>query len=240
MALSETADGASRSGSNAGASIKSPQVTGTETSGGPLDFPPTENGADIQTAGHACGTWNAYKHHLKRGEKPCSACQEAMRQQSRDRYAASPRPRTSRPTEWACTVCDSTFTAPTAHRQRRYCSAGCAKRREKMGLERARAYTAMAGRAADAPSRRPGRVSGPRAGSRWRKLRVQVLAEERNCWLCDGAIDFSAAPRSRWSPSVDHVIPLVDGGALLDRSNVRAAHYWCNSVRGRRETAAAA
>ena len=34
-----------------------------------------------------------------------------------------------------------------------------------------------------------------------------------------------------WSPTLDHVIPRSKGGSD-DRSNLRTAHLWCNSLRG--------
>jgi 5-methylcytosine-specific restriction endonuclease McrA len=72
-----------------------------------------------------------------------------------------------------------------------------------------------------------------RQGRPWWRLRRQVLREEPNCWLCGAPIDFHAEPRSRWAPSVDHVVPLSPpwNGPPLDRTNLRAAHYGCNSAR---------
>jgi 5-methylcytosine-specific restriction endonuclease McrA len=64
---------------------------------------------------------------------------------------------------------------------------------------------------------------------------LRVLAEESTCWICGGS-DFVALKRHRRSPSVDHVEPLVAGGRLLARSNLRLAHYGCNSSRGARAT----
>jgi len=72
-----------------------------------------------------------------------------------------------------------------------------------------------------------------RQSAAWRKLAAQVLREESECWLCGHPIDVNAPPRSRWSGSVDHVIPLKLGGASA-RHNTRAAHYGCNSSKGAR------
>ncbi|WP_433445665.1 HNH endonuclease [Nonomuraea sp. CA-141351] len=74
-----------------------------------------------------------------------------------------------------------------------------------------------------------------RSGRPWRRVRAQVLAASRICWLCghDGA------------DTVDHVIPLSLGGDPLDLANLRAAHgvrgcptcgRKCNSARGNRMT----
>ena len=69
-------------------------------------------------------------------------------------------------------------------------------------------------------------------GRRWQNLTRRVLNEESVCWLCGLPLDFAADPRTRWSPSVDHIIPRSKGGSVYDRANLRAAHYRCNSARG--------
>lgn len=80
-----------------------------------------------------------------------------------------------------------------------------------------------------------------RSGSAWLRVRAEVLAESRVCYLCGGALDFDAPPRSRWSPSVDHLIPIEATEGMdpetqrmmaLDKANLRAAHYGCNSRKG--------
>jgi hypothetical protein len=66
----------------------------------------------------------------------------------------------------------------------------------------------------------------------WKYLERQVYSEESVCWLCHTPVDFSATPRTRWSKSVDHVKSVVDFPHLvLVRSNLRLAHYGCNSRR---------
>jgi len=88
------------------------------------------------------------------------------------------------------------------------------------------------------PRRHPGR-----SGSAWERARAEVLANSTVCWLCGGRLDFEAPPRSKWSPSVDHVLPIRALRGLdpetqrlwaLDPSNLRAAHYGHNSARGAR------
>ena len=64
-------------------------------------------------------------------------------------------------------------------------------------------------------------------GADHRRIREQVLAEEKSCWICGGhgtADDPLTA---------DHVIARADGGRNA-RSNYRAAHASCNSSRGAR------
>jgi hypothetical protein len=75
----------------------------------------------------------------------------------------------------------------------------------------------------------------------WRRARAQVLKGAQVCELCGGELDFDASPRSRWAPSVDHIIPmreirnydlLTQRRMAVDLSLLRACHYGCNSRRG--------
>ncbi len=83
-----------------------------------------------------------------------------------------------------------------------------------------------------------------RSGTEWNRVRAQVLATSSICWLCGKAVDFDAPPRSRWSPSVDHVLPISKMRHLpmdeqkrlaLDPTLLRTAHYGHNSGRGNRK-----
>ena len=73
----------------------------TPVGGHPLDPPPGDprdsalslsTGSDLSGLS-PCGTWAAYKRHLKRGEDVCEACAEACRRQARERYRADPEPK---------------------------------------------------------------------------------------------------------------------------------------------------
>ncbi|WP_370325282.1 HNH endonuclease [Euzebya sp.] len=74
-----------------------------------------------------------------------------------------------------------------------------------------------------------------RTGAAYRRLREQVRREEgTRCWLCPLPIDLSLKYHGGpgdMSFSLDHVVPLEQGGSLLDRSNARAAHLDCNRKR---------
>lgn len=72
---------------------------------------------------------------------------------------------------------------------------------------------------------------GGRQGHAWRKLRARVISEESSCWLCRELVDKSLPYPDRWSPSVDHVVPVRLGGAQHDRTNLRLAHLTCNQRR---------
>jgi hypothetical protein len=74
-----------------------------------------------------------------------------------------------------------------------------------------------------------------------RKARERVLAGAQWCHICGGALDWDAPPRSRWAPSVDHVLPVVRTRGMdestrrrlaLDPAGLRPAHVGCNARRG--------
>ena len=71
--------------------------------------------------------------------------------------------------------------------------------------------------------------------------RKRVLANATVCHLCGGELDFNAPPRTRYAPSVDHIVPMstIAGEDTLTRrrmgsdpTNLRPAHFGCNSRRG--------
>lgn len=55
------------------------------------------------------------------------------------------------------------------------------------------------------------------------------------CWLCGMGITPRVDPDALedWSPCVDHVVPHSQGGSD-SIENLRAAHHWCNVIRGDR------
>ena len=71
-----------------------------------------------------------------------------------------------------------------------------------------------------------------RSSPRWKRVRKIVLRGATHCALCHRPLDFDAVPRSRWSPSVDHIVPLALGGDPFALSNLRAVHYRCNTSLG--------
>ena len=53
------------------------------------------------------------------------------------------------------------------------------------------------------------------------------------CWICQRPVRFDVAPRTRFSPSVDHESELDRGLVdVCDTRYWRLAHFGCNSTRG--------
>ncbi|TDB88341.1 HNH endonuclease [Actinomadura sp. KC216] len=62
----------------------------------------------------------------------------------------------------------------------------------------------------------------------------EIATRDRHrCQLCHRRVDMTLPAPNPGSPSIDHVIPLVEGGDDV-RSNVQLAHFGCNSAKGRR------
>lgn len=83
-------------------------------------------------------------------------------------------------------------------------------------------------RAEGRPLKRYG-SSGP-----WMNPKVRDEVFERDNWtcqLCGEALERDSDPNSDWYPSIDHVVPYSKGGGHT-ASNLRAAHRWCNAIRG--------
>lgn len=55
--------------------------------------------------------------------------------------------------------------------------------------------------------------------------------DEWQCYLCDEPIDRALTGRDRMGPTIDHLIPLAEGGEH-SYANVAAAHRSCNSRKG--------
>lgn len=72
-----------------------------------------------------------------------------------------------------------------------------------------------------------------RNGRQWEKLKDLVCPPGSICWLCGKPIRFDVPPRHPLSRSVDHVVALALGGHPTALSNLRPAHYGCNSRKGK-------
>lgn len=71
-----------------------------------------------------------------------------------------------------------------------------------------------------------------RGGREWERLKDVVCPPGSICWLCGKPIRFDVPPRHPLSRSVDHVVALKLGGHPTALSNLRPAHYGCNSSKG--------
>ncbi|MEU0634533.1 HNH endonuclease [Streptomyces sp. NPDC005989] len=80
-------------------------------------------------------------------------------------------------------------------------------------------------------------AGNPRNGRPYRRLVSAVKAMRQPCWLCGHDIPPRLDARHPLSFTLDHVVPLSRGGALLDPANARSAHRRCNSARGNRTEA---
>ncbi len=54
-----------------------------------------------------------------------------------------------------------------------------------------------------------------------------------SCHLCGELIDPTQTVPGDWAPTIDHIVPVSAGGEHT-LSNVRLAHFWCNSIRSAR------
>ena len=65
-----------------------------------------------------------------------------------------------------------------------------------------------------------------------RELVIQFLSERSKglCGICLKPVDIERVVPDPWAPTVDHIHPLSKGGKNVI-SNVRLAHFRCNSVK---------
>ncbi|MFF1961006.1 HNH endonuclease [Streptomyces sp. NPDC058220] len=81
-------------------------------------------------------------------------------------------------------------------------------------------------------------AGNPRNGRPYRTLCRWQRALGLPCWLCGHNIRYDITGREAGKNpdafTLDHLIPLSRGGALLDPANARSAHRRCNSSRGNR------
>lgn len=64
---------------------------------------------------------------------------------------------------------------------------------------------------------RPGHSSRP-----WQRVRKQILADSDICWICGHP----------GADTIDHIVPVSQGGAYFDRANLRPACSSCNKRKG--------
>ena len=73
-------------------------------------------------------------------------------------------------------------------------------------------------------------ANDPRHTKQWLHLAKRMVQPGSICWLCGTPIRFDVPPRSRWSGSLDHVIPIAIRPDLAwSPANLMPAHVGCNS-----------
>lgn len=145
------------------------------------------------------------------GRAHCGAA-ECRRRWSRDDHFRRNSARKDRsPRE--CVECRGRFVPEYGDKRRRFCSDECGRRYARRPVKRAR------------KARQRG-VAAETFDSR------EIYARDRwRCQLCGGRILRRAAVPHPHAATVDHIVPLADGGAHT-RDNVQAAHFECNWRKG--------
>lgn len=147
---------------------------------------------------------------------PSKFCSYACRDASMRTGSATP-----------CAVCGLTFYAVPSRANARFCSGVCAGRAKRL--------------------HEPG--ESRRQGHRKRRAAKMAVPSERyatteiaerdgwRCQICKRAVPRSASYPDPRSASIDHIIPLSQGGADV-RANVQLAHLRCNVTKGARTSPA--
>lgn len=113
-----------------------------------------------------------------------------------------------------CATCGVLMLTQRHHAFRRYCSVECLK-------------PAMAAK----NRRKNAKRRGARVGKPYTLADV-VARDGKKCHLCRKVVDVSLPGTDRMGPTIDHLVPIADGG-LDELANVRLAHRACNCARGR-------
>lgn len=184
---------------------------------------PDRNGLIQRACSRECGWWIRYAGSKRDVPwRDCSTCgQPFISRCVRRTCSACPARSTpyvpAVPVLKPCAECAQDFVA--VHKRARFCSKPCAKRaknRSQRHAERA------AGKRNRGKQRREQRQRAQRRGPPFTLLEIAIRDGWR-CHLCGRKV-------TRRQASIDHLIPLVDGGPH-SRDNVALAHHLCNSVR---------
>lgn len=150
------------------------------------------------------------------GESTCQACRSA----ARAARAMDP-----------CQGCGE----PVKYRGAKYCSVQCASRHNGSAE---RAAKLRPPRLDKASRRAADRIRCAKRRARQEAVVVEVVEPlrvfERDGWRCHvrrGRIDRRLSGRHRMGPTIDHLVPISQGGEH-SYANVAAAHRACNSSRG--------
>lgn len=69
------------------------------------------------------------------------------------------------------------------------------------------------------------------AKSAYEKAKKRIFASESICAICGRPVDFDRKFPDPWSPTLDHIIPIVKGGDPADINNLQLAHLQCNRIK---------
>lgn len=153
--------------------------------------------------------------------KDSTRCVRCFRVGPRDKYGHRLRP-------VVCRGCGLDFQPATSGRV--YCSATCFATFVQLNAEPKSVRVRLQRRRACRIRRNRASCHRTAAVGRWR-----VVCERDGyvCWLCGEEIDLALRAPDKRSATADHVVPLARGGSD-DLSNLRPAHFACNSRRGAR------
>lgn len=113
-----------------------------------------------------------------------------------------------------CPECGATFKSEYGRPRRKYCSNACANKR---------GYRVKA-------IRKRERLIDNGLIDYSITLTKLCKRDKGICYLCGERVNMKLDPNSDWYGSIDHVIPVVNGGTHT-WDNIKLAHRWCNSVK---------
>jgi len=87
----------------------------------------------------------------------------------------------------------------------------------------------------DLNRRKNSKRRGINSANRPARLAEVAIRDGGRCHLCRKLVNLSLKAPDRRSPTLDHLIPVADGGSD-ESENLRLAHFGCNSRRGTRGT----
>lgn len=227
------------------------------TLGDPLAEPPDrirsltcENcGTAFESASHRARFCSPTCGAKARHTAPCAQCGGPVwrGRDSRPEGESVCRDCTAKPITMTCAVCGIGFEQPRKGYRRRTCSPACQRAAQRETLH------SCADCGAKVPSTRKrcddcrdavlrehyqGKNRRRRAVKRKADAEPYTLAEiaERDrfrCQLCRRKVNMQLRSPHPRSPTIDHVIPIVEGGGDV-RANVQLAHRDCNTRKGAR------
>lgn len=175
----------------------------------------------------------------RKPDVPCSACGTLLWSGSTSRPAGQRFCRPCRRTGVArgqsqtqamdCEVCSARFVPKKAHQ--RTCSLSCGQRRRHSVVTEADRLAAQRARWQRKNRRRRALKRG--AAVEPYSLTEIAVRDCYRCGLCRRKVRMDRPWPHPMSPTIDHVVPIVDGGDDT-RANVQLAHLGCNSRKGAR------